>query len=309
MLDSLDGGYWQSADPLSSRCDRRDTPPISLKALPDQKIITRLSNLISMSQRMKCSRNDCSGMLIYVGYMPNAYSLRTKCSICAFEEKISTARTFALKHGNKEREVYDIPYLEAIATRFIPGGGASTQSRFGAIMGLPSLGSTTLHEFYRVSLLHALRVVHKKSITDNLELVRSNALNLNPSADGVSIFYPIAVRVDARWDKPWGWNALNSTIRMVESTTDLVIATVTLHRKESSPNKYLKSAKSCDADGSAMCLKEVTKLGFDVVRVIHDDDASSMCKLTAAKVELASSAEYLGKITPGVTESLCTRYD
>lgn len=303
--DGLDGDYWRS---VAVRKRTSDSPKVSRKELLDQKIITRLSNLVSMVERMKCFLGHCSGVLRYVGYMTNSFCLKTICSACGRDEKIHTAQLFILKHGDKQRKVYDIPYLEAVATRFIPGGGAATQSRFNTIMGLPSFGPTSLNNFYHGPLILALKAVHDKSIQENLAPVIVNSLLRDPGADGVSKFYPVTMSVDARWDKPWGWNALNSTIRMIESSTNLVMATITLHRKNDSECKFSQSAKACDSEGSALCLQAVTKLGFDVVEVIHDDDSSSMKKLIEMKAELALKPEFVGKISSVIKESLCTRY-
>lgn len=81
------------------------------------------------------------------------------------------------------------------------------------------------------------------------------------------------MRVDTRWDKPWGWNALRSTTRLTEVTTNTVISTITLHRRDSSANKYIGSAKSCDPEGSSRCLEEATRMGFDVTHIVHDNDS------------------------------------
>jgi hypothetical protein len=306
--DDLDGSYWTKFSPKDShRMADRTGPSISHNNFPDQKIITRLSNLITIIERMKCSAPNCQGTLTYVGYMANVYTLNAKCSVCSSSEKIPTLQMVTLKHCGKT--ACDLPYLEAVASRFIPGGGVASQCRMNSILGLPTLGHTALNSFYQGPLLGAIKAVHENSIRSDLAAVIDNALKRFPNADGVSKFYPISVEVDARWDKPWGWNALNSTIRMIETTTKLVMATITLHRKDSSPNKYAQSAKSCDSEGSARCLKEITARGFDVIEVIHDDDSSSMKRLIATKAELSSMPNYAGKISSEIRESLCTRYE
>lgn len=302
----MDGDYWTKA---SKRPNSRANGPVqSSKQLADQKILTRLCNLIEMVDRMQCAVANCQGTLAFTGYMPNAYCLQSKCLECGVEERIQTARLFTLRHSEKLRQLPDLPYLMAVATRLLPGGGSSIQSRLNANLGLPMLGHTSLLAFYQGPLVNALKEVHAKSISDHLPAIKERAQAIDPESDGVNKFYPVSVRVDARWDKCWGWNALNSTIRMIESEDDLVLVTVTLHRKESSENRFAMSAKACDSEGATRCLIDLTKQGFDVVEVVHDDDASTMKKLLAKKAELALMPEYIGKISPEIKESLCTRY-
>lgn len=306
ILVGLDGGHWTGKI-------NRSTPSknaISVKELPDQKIITRLSCLIDVVNRMKCSQKDCSGVLVYNGFMPNACRLTSSCSVCRVDEFVNTAQLCTLKHDDDQnhRQVADIPYQAALASKLIPGGGAATQGRMNAILGLSGLSETSLTSFYHGPLLRSVRTVSDKSIKDNLPRIIENSLKRDPKADGVKKFYPVAMSVDCRWDKPWGWNAMNSTVRMIETTSNTVMATITLHRKDSSENRFEQSAKSCDAEGSALCLVEVTKLGFDVVEIIHDDDSSSMKRMRECKAELAKKPEYEGKITSTIKETLCIRY-
>lgn len=304
LLAELDGKYWNP--PKISRPVRTNAA-IQASQLGDQKILTRLTNIIQLTNRMNCAASNCDGTLSFTMYLPNAFCLKAKCSACGGEEKIQTARPFTLNHSDKQRQLPDLPYLEAVSTRLLPGGGFAVHSRIGAILGRPSLGQTCLNAFYQGPFLAAVKAVYAKSINDNLAAVKQHSLLLNVSADGVSTFYPLAMSVDARWDKPWGWNALNATIRMIEPNTDLVMSTVTLHRRDSSEEKFDKSAKSCDSEGSARCLIELTKMGFDVVEVVHDDDSSTFKKLAATKAELAMQPAYKGKISPDIKETLCTR--
>lgn len=306
-LVTLDGDYW-------TKGVARSTPSkdavISQKELLDQKIITRLSCLSGFVNRMRCSDSNCNGVLVYAGLMPNAMRLKSRCGVCAKEELLATANLCSLKHDDdeKHRQVYDVPYQLAVASKLIPGGGAGTQARVNAIIGLSGLSDTALTDFYNGPLFSSFQAVYDKSVRDNLSRVIENALKRDPAADGVSKYYPVSMRVDCRWDKPWGWNALNATVRMIESTTNLVMATITFHRKASSDNRFESSAKSCDAEGSARCLREVTRLGFDVVEIIHDDDSSSMKRLVECKAQLAQQPEYAGKISSSITERLCVRY-
>jgi hypothetical protein len=305
LLDALDGKYW--TEPSKTPRPIRQRGNVQPKGFADQKIITRLANLIAFTNRMRCSDPECTGTLQFNGYMPNAFCLKATCPVCDCQERIHTTRFFTLSHSDKQRQLPDVPYIMAVATRLLPGGGAATQARLNTILGLATLGHTTLNSFYQGPFLAALKAVYEKSIQDNLEPVICHSRTIDPAADGVNKFYPVTMRVDARWDKSWGWNALNSTIRMIEATTDLVMATVTLHRKDSSENKFELSAKACDAEGSALCLIELTKRGFDIVEVVHDNDASTMKKLRATKAELAKKPEYIGKISATVRETLCTR--
>lgn len=105
-------------------------------------------------------------------------------------EVIETSNRITLKYGSFSREVYDIPYLQALGGKFLPGGGANSISRFSSFVGLNSFSHTTLNYFYTVACLDAMKVVYKRTIQESMEIIIHNYTS-NSNCDGISKYYQV----------------------------------------------------------------------------------------------------------------------
>lgn len=150
----LDGNYWTSE---TNRETLRQSCEEEWNEILEEKIVTRISVLNDLINRIPCKRCD-GGVLRCNEYLRTSGSLVSKCNTCSSIESFETARLINLSNGS--RRVYDIPYLQAVASRLVPGGGIGSYNRFSTILGLKSFGKTHYLNFCNTSLFSAIKRVY-----------------------------------------------------------------------------------------------------------------------------------------------------
>ncbi len=321
----LDGGHWTS--PTQRVIPNREVswrnkfkkPVLIIFQIqkPDGVVKVQIPNIIAAFESIKCQNCDKANYK-FNSFRKNSHVFHFSCPICAHDKTFESSNLVMPNYKvnpdvETPRRVRLLPYLDVVAHRLIPSGGAATNNRIHAFLGEFGRNDRQFSTICRGPLLLCMIAVFKIIRNQFFEQIREQARKIDPNADGINTFYPITIIFDTRWPKKWGWDSLHSTTYVVEVTTHTVLAVITLHRKDGpgqhgTEANFDGSAPACDPEGIKRGLRAVVELGFDPIMGGHDNDSKSNKTMKKVKRELASEDAYFGKITQNIEEALCTTH-
>lgn len=332
MNCNLDGDFWSSNN-LTRGLPNREVSPKQTNPMqanffqpekPDGVVRVEIPLLVDFGCQMKCQK-CLEDNYAFKSWGITSHVMEWECPNCQNSLKFESTRLVTPKYpitegkeGSSPKRVRALPYLEILANRLIPGGGAQTNSRIHAWLGEFGRNETQFHTICNGPVLNCLKAVYNHILEERLPIIIENAKKeFDPvfgTCDGVNKYPKIKVIFDTRWPHRFAWNSLHSTTYVIEWTTKTVLAIIILHRQDSpgqngTPRNFDGSAPACDPEGIRRGLQVIVEqLHLDPIIGCHDNDAKSKIAMRETKRQLAMSSKNYGKISPYIEEALCTTH-